>query len=81
MADSPCERCSERLDAYVEGLLAPDERDALEVHVAACGNCARLVRDYRILPGLLRRTTDVQMPYDVEVRLRRLVAVALRRQS
>lgn len=78
MADLTCDRCAELLGDYVDGQLAPDAVAELEGHVAACAACASLVRDYRALPGFVRRTTDVRMPHDVEVRLRRLLALAWR---
>jgi anti-sigma factor RsiW len=79
MADLTCDRCVELLGDYVDGRLAADVVGALEQHVASCAACAALVRDYRAIPGLVRDATDVHMPHDVEMRLRRLLAVAWRK--
>jgi anti-sigma factor RsiW len=78
MADLTCDRCAELLGDYVEGRLAADVLVALEGHVASCAACAALVRDYKAVPGFVRGATDVRMPHDVEVRLRRLLALAWR---
>ncbi|HEX8795179.1 MAG TPA: zf-HC2 domain-containing protein [Polyangiaceae bacterium] len=79
MTDLTCARCAELLGDYVDGRLAPDRVAAIEQHVQSCTACAALVRDYELVPGLVRRATDVPMPHDVEMRLRRLLAVARRR--
>lgn len=79
MADLTCDRCAELLGDYVEGLLASDVLAALERHVGSCAACAALARDYEAIPGLVRGATDVPMPHDVEVRLRRLLALASRK--
>ena len=81
MADLACDRCAELLGDYVEGRLAPDVLAALEGHVESCAACAALVRDYRALPGFLRGATDVSMPHEAEVRLRRLLSLAWRKRS
>ncbi len=79
MADLTCDQCAELLCDYLEGRLAPDVLGALEQHVASCPRCAALARDYRAIPGFVRGATDVRMPHDVEVRLRRLLAGAWRK--
>lgn len=79
MADLTCDRCTELLGDYVDGRLAPDVLGALEEHVASCEACAALVRDYKAIPGFVRGATDVKMPHDVEMRLRRLLTLAWRK--
>jgi anti-sigma factor RsiW len=78
MADVTCDRCTELLGDYVEGRLAQEVLGAVEGHVASCAACAALVRDYQAIPGLVRGATDVSMPHEVEMRLRRLLALAWR---
>jgi anti-sigma factor RsiW len=78
MADLNCGTCADLLGDYVEDRLTADVVGALEAHVASCAACAALVRDYRAIPGLVRSATDVPMPHGVEVRLRRLLALAWR---
>lgn len=79
MADLTCDRCAELLGDYVDGRLAADVLGALEEHVASCEACAALVRDYEAIPGFVRRATDTTMPHDVEMRLRRLLTLAWRK--
>lgn len=81
MADLTCDRCAELLGDYVDGRLAADVLGALEEHVASCDACAALVRDYEAIPGFVRRATDASMPHDVEVRLRRLLTLAWRKNG
>ena len=43
--------------AYVLGSLAPAERTAFERHLSDCADCARGVREFAGLPGLLARVS------------------------
>jgi anti-sigma factor RsiW len=61
-----CKSGVELLMDYLEGLLAPDLRAALEQHVAACQRCAAFVESYRRTPTVLRAATDVSLPAGVE---------------
>ncbi len=78
MATLSCERCVDRFGEYVDGVLPSEERDGLEAHLRACATCRSSLDDYRGLPGILRRATDVRMPPDVRARLRRLLSRAWR---
>jgi anti-sigma factor RsiW len=80
MSDLSCEACADLLGDHAEGLLVGAVRDAFEAHVATCLRCRALLRDYEAIPDLVRRETDAHMPYDVELRLRRLVAATHRRR-
>ena len=80
MSELRCDECPALLDDCAAGTLPDDARRALEAHVASCERCARLVHDYLVLPALVRRATDVQMPYEVELRLRQLLAATRRRE-
>jgi anti-sigma factor RsiW len=42
---SECRRVSERLAAYVDGLLPASERDGVDRHLSACSACRRLAED------------------------------------
>jgi anti-sigma factor RsiW len=44
---SECRRVSERLAAYVDGLLPASDRDSVDRHLSACSSCRRLAEDER----------------------------------
>jgi anti-sigma factor RsiW len=46
-----CESCSSLIDDYVDGLLAADERRAIDAHLAGCAACRTLAADL----GTIRR--------------------------
>lgn len=50
---------------YLEGLLAPDVRAAIEAHVAGCQRCAAFLESYRATPEILRRATAETIPADL----------------
>ena len=79
MVDLSCDRCTELLGDEVEGNLDAGLRDALEEHLARCPACADLARGYREISEIVRRATDTEMPYEVEARLRRLLAASRRK--
>lgn len=74
-----CERSVDLFGDYVEGTLAPDQRTQLEAHLAACRGCSRMLDEYRRVPDVARRATDVVMPAAAGARLRRLLARAWKR--
>jgi anti-sigma factor RsiW len=73
MVEVSCETLVELLGDYVDQRLAPDRRASLDAHLAACGPCSDLLRDYRAIPELVRRVTDEEVPARAESRLRRLL--------
>ncbi len=48
-----CSYSETRLDAYVDGTLAPRERARVEAHLARCTACAELVAELRVVDALL----------------------------
>ena len=48
-----CSYSEKRLDAYVEGELAPVERARVAEHVGACPHCASLLEEFRVIDALL----------------------------
>ena len=50
---------------YLEGLLAPDLRAAVEEHVAGCPRCVAFLESYRATPEILRRATAAALPADL----------------
>jgi anti-sigma factor RsiW len=65
-----CASGVERLMEYLEGLLAPDVKAALDDHVAGCPRCAAFVASYCATPRILRDATAVTLSADVEASLR-----------
>jgi hypothetical protein len=81
MAEVTCERCAEVLGDFVEGRLAADERASVEAHLGSCGECSNLHRDYVEIPEIVRRATHADIPAEVELRLRKLLARWRRRPT
>ena len=70
MKDVVCSSGVELLMDYLEGVLAPDVRTALEAHVAGCPRCQAFVASYRDTPRVLRAATDAALPSHVQESLR-----------
>jgi anti-sigma factor RsiW len=69
MSDVACASGVELLMDYLEGVLPPDVRAALDEHVAACERCAAFVASYCDTPRILRDASAVTLPPDVEASL------------
>jgi anti-sigma factor RsiW len=69
MSDVACASGVELLMDYLEGVLPPDVRDALDEHVAGCERCAAFVASYCDTPRILRDASAVTLPPDVEASL------------
>jgi anti-sigma factor RsiW len=59
---------------YLEGTLAPQERDAIESHVSGCPRCTAFVESYRQTPRILRAATAAALPQELAESLRRFLA-------
>ena len=70
MNSKTCKETIDLLIGFVEGLLPPDDRAALEAHLAACPPCVAFVNSYQATPGILRKALAVEMPAEVSERLR-----------
>jgi anti-sigma factor RsiW len=70
MNDVVCRSGVELLNEYLEGLLPPELRAALDEHVAGCPRCAAFVNSYRNTPRILREATATTLPPDIEASLR-----------
>ena len=73
MKEVACISGVELLMDYLEGVLPPDLRAALEAHVAGCERCAAFVASYRETPRILRDATASTLPDDVEASLKAFV--------
>jgi anti-sigma factor RsiW len=69
MTDVACASGVELLMDYLEGVLPPDVRAALDEHVAGCERCAAFVTSYCDTPRILRDASAVTLPPDVEAAL------------
>ena len=63
----------ELLMDYLEGVLAPDVRAALDAHVAGCERCAAFVASYCETPRILRDATASTLPADIEASLQQFL--------
>lgn len=62
-----CEHMEERISAYLDGELTPEEQLVLEEHVANCSACASLLEEYKELSSLVQSEFRVYTaPFDLE---------------
>ena len=52
----------ERLDAFVDGELAPEEREAFAAHLATCAECQREMHDLMMLQALAETHAPARRP-------------------
>lgn len=73
IAGLSCGQVLERLSDYLDGDLAPAERDRLEDHLRGCDRCARFGGEFRAVVGALRShlARAGQVPDGFRERLRR----------
>jgi len=57
-----CLDTEERLSDYLDGLLAADERAAMDAHLAGCASCPALVAEVRLLAERLPRLEQAVEP-------------------
>jgi anti-sigma factor RsiW len=60
----------ELLMDYLEGVVPPDVRAALDEHVAGCPRCAAFVESYLAVPRILREATASTLPVHLEASLK-----------
>jgi anti-sigma factor RsiW len=69
MSPVACVSGVELLIDYLEGVLSPETRAALDEHVAGCERCAAFVASYCETPRILRDATAAALPAEVEAAL------------
>jgi anti-sigma factor RsiW len=72
--DLTCRDGVERLMDYLEGMLAPAERAAIDLHVAGCPRCVAFVESYVRTPRIVRAATAATLPAERATALRRFLA-------
>jgi hypothetical protein len=75
-----CEQIRDLLEAYALDALEPDERTAVETHLANCDNCRALAAQYAevvdLLPGAVALASPLQPPAAAKQRLLAAVGAA-----
>ena len=64
-----CNEIENRLPAYLEDLLSPEERESIAEHVASCPRCSRAFEDLKETERLLRGLDEVEPPPFFEQRI------------
>lgn len=77
MTKVSCASGVELLIDYLEGVLEPETRAAIDAHVAGCPRCQAFIGSYQDAPRVLRDATAIEMPADLEASL--LTALRSRR--
>jgi anti-sigma factor RsiW len=70
MKEIACTSGVELLIDYLEGVLSPELRSALEAHVAGCPRCVAFIASYRETPRILRDATEATLPPGLQSSLR-----------
>lgn len=70
MKEIVCASGVDLLMDYLEDVLPPDVRAAVEAHVAGCPRCVAFIESYRATPRILREATAAALPADLELSLR-----------
>jgi anti-sigma factor (TIGR02949 family) len=69
-----CAEAEQRLQAYVDRALTPEEVAGIEAHLAVCPPCARCYKLETQMRENMRRIGDEPCPESLKVRLRNLCA-------
>ena len=59
---------------YLEGVVSPADREAIDAHVSGCARCVAFVESYRQTPRILRAATAADLPEELAQSLRRFLA-------
>ena len=64
-----CREAEAMLADYIEGLLAPADRQVLEAHVSACNGCGPAVEEMRLAFRWMREAEDLPLPAGLVARI------------
>ena len=67
--DITCREIVELVSDYVEGMLGPDEREAVEMHLNLCDGCTDYLRQVRVSIGLTGMLPAELLPPELEEEL------------
>jgi anti-sigma factor RsiW len=70
MNEIVCATGVDRLMDYLDDVVPPDLRAALDAHVAGCPRCTAFVESYLATPRILREATAAALPADLEASLK-----------
>jgi anti-sigma factor RsiW len=71
----PCQDVVEQITAYLDDELPGDVRRGIDAHLEACGDCARILAQWRKVIGLTGRLADDELGrLDPDVRAELLAA-------
>jgi negative regulator of sigma E activity len=73
MSHDPDRHPADQLSAYLDGEMTRDERDAIELHLAACPACRAALQDYRALAAAAADEATPPVPADLHTRIRRRI--------
>ena len=76
MSDVRCVSGVEVLADYLEGVLDPATKAAVERHVAGCPGCQAFLASYREVPRILREATDEALPDELRHSLRKALGLS-----
>jgi anti-sigma factor RsiW len=64
-----CNEIENRLPAYLEDLLTPEEKNNIAGHLASCSRCSRAIADLKMAEKLVQRLREVEPPPFFEQRI------------
>jgi anti-sigma factor RsiW len=65
MREPTCREVVEIVTGYIEGTMAPEEREALELHLAGCKGCRAYVEQMRAVIGLAGASAPEAIPAEL----------------
>ena len=68
--EATCRQVFDLLSEFVDGELAPEERNALAVHLRACPPCEEFLKTFEAARSLCRQSLLENMPSELKDRLR-----------